>query len=82
MTLFGWQITCWVTRNGPVVLEDRGIYEPLITLGALTSVTSKVKLGTAVLLPLRHPVVTASMVSTLDHASGGANYPRTWGWME
>ena len=48
-----------------------GIYEPLITLGALTSVTSKVKLGTAVLLPLRHPVVTASMVSTLDHASGG-----------
>jgi len=48
-----------------------GIYEPLITLGALTSVTSRVKLGTAVLLPLRHPVVTASMISTLDHASGG-----------
>ncbi len=48
-----------------------GIYEPLVTLGALTSVTSKVKLGTAVLLPLRHPVVTASMISTLDHASGG-----------
>ena len=48
-----------------------GIYEPLITLAALTSVTTRVKLGTAVLLPLRHPVVTASMISTLDHASGG-----------
>lgn len=48
-----------------------GIYEPLTTLGALASATSKVKLGTAVLLPLRHPVVTASMISTLDHASGG-----------
>ena len=46
--------------------------EPLATLGALAARTSKVRLGTAVLLPaLRHPVLMAQTMATVDLISGG-----------
>ena len=46
--------------------------EPLATLGALAARTSKVRLGTAVLLPaLRHPVLMAQGMATVDLISGG-----------
>ncbi len=46
--------------------------EPLSTLGALASRTSRVRLGTAVLLPaLRHPVLLAQTMATVDLISGG-----------
>ena len=46
--------------------------EPLATLGALASRTSRVRLGTAVLLPaLRHPVLMAQTMATVDLISGG-----------
>ncbi len=46
--------------------------EPLSTLGALAARTSRVRLGTAVLLPaLRHPVLMAQTMATVDLISRG-----------
>ena len=46
--------------------------EPLATLGALAAATERVRLGTAVLLPaLRHPVLLAQTMATVDMLSGG-----------
>jgi probable F420-dependent oxidoreductase len=46
--------------------------EPLTTLGYLAGMTRRVRLGIAVLiLPYRHPLLTAKMVATLDNLSGG-----------
>ena len=46
--------------------------EPLAVLGALAARTSRVRLGTAVLLPaLRHPVLLAQTLNTVDLISGG-----------
>ena len=49
-----------------------GIFDPLVTLAVAAGATSRVRLGTTVLIvPYRNPVVTAKMVSTLDALSGG-----------
>lgn len=49
-----------------------GIYECLITLSHLAAVTSRVRLGTSVLvLPMRNPFVVAKQVATIDRLSGG-----------
>src|SRR6266404_8099187 len=48
------------------------ILEPFITLGYLAAVTTRVTLGTEVLvLPQREPTLVAKQVSTLDTLSGG-----------
>ena len=47
-------------------------YDALIVLALAASVTKKVKLGTAVLvLPLRHPVIFAKQVASIDEQSKG-----------
>jgi probable F420-dependent oxidoreductase len=47
-------------------------YEPLTVLGFAAACTSKIRLGTTVLiLPYRNPLVTAKVLSTLDVLSGG-----------
>src|ERR1019366_8747738 len=46
--------------------------DPLITLAAIASRTSRVLLGTGVyLLPLRHPVISAKTVASLDVMAKG-----------
>lgn len=54
---------------------DRIVYdnlEPLTLLAAAAAVTKKIRLGTSVLLAgVRHPVLLAKTVSTLDFLSGG-----------
>ena len=46
--------------------------EPLAALGAIAARTSRVRLGTAVLLPaLRHPVLLAQTMATVDLISAG-----------
>jgi probable F420-dependent oxidoreductase len=48
-----------------------GLYESVASLAYLAGVTKKVTLGSSVLLPLRHPLLLASMLNTVDHASSG-----------
>ena len=48
------------------------VLEPLSTLAYLAGQTRRIRLGTHVLiLPYRHPVLTAKMVTTIDNLSGG-----------
>src|SRR5262245_53785768 len=58
----------WVGDS--VVAKPR--LEPLTTLGYLAGITDRVRLGTAVLLPaLRHPVVLAHQIASVDQVSRG-----------
>ena len=46
--------------------------EPIAMLACLARVTSRARLGTSVLvIPYRHPVLTAKMLATIDQLSGG-----------
>ena len=46
--------------------------DPLITLAVAAGVTEEIKLGTSILVaPLRHPVITAKEVATIDDYAGG-----------
>jgi probable F420-dependent oxidoreductase len=46
--------------------------DPLASLSYLAGITRRVRLGTHVLvLPYRHPLITAKIISTLDNLSGG-----------
>jgi probable F420-dependent oxidoreductase len=58
--------------------------EPITVLGALALRTSRIKLGTAVLvLPYRHPIYTAKALATVDVLSGGRLIAGVGaGWME
>jgi probable F420-dependent oxidoreductase len=48
------------------------IYEPFITLTWAAAVTARVRLGTTVLvLPMRHPLITAKSVASIDRLSNG-----------
>ena len=64
----------WITDH---LLTARRFYrvswtEPLMTLSHVAAVTSRVQLGTSVLvLPTHNPVVLAKEVATLQHLSGG-----------
>ena len=46
--------------------------DPWVSLGAASAVTSRVRLATAVALPVEHdPITLAKSIATLDHLSGG-----------
>lgn len=48
------------------------VFEPLTMLGAFASATTRIRLGTSVLLlPIRNAVRTAQAIATLDHLSEG-----------
>ena len=51
--------------------DDRTFLEPLMTLAALSSVTTRMMLGTAVLIPIRWPLKLAQNLATLSFLSGG-----------
>ncbi|HUY73166.1 MAG TPA: TIGR03619 family F420-dependent LLM class oxidoreductase [Candidatus Dormibacteraeota bacterium] len=51
---------------------DADYIEPVVGLGAMTSVTSSAELGTSVLiLPMRNPVLFAKQAACIDAMSGG-----------
>ena len=65
--------------NDHVIVDDsprnspwRNVYAPLMVLAYVAARTSRVRLGTSVLImPYRNPIVTAKMLATLDQMSGG-----------
>ena len=65
--------------NDHVIVDDsprsepwRNVYDPLMVLSFVAARTSRIMLGTSVLImPYRNPVVTAKMIATLDQMSGG-----------
>lgn len=65
--------------NDHVIVDDsarseswRNVYDPLMVLSYVAARTTRVMLGTSVLImPYRNPVVTAKMIATLDQMSGG-----------
>jgi probable F420-dependent oxidoreductase len=61
-----------VAPDANVVNFGETIFDPLVTLAVIAGVTSRVRLGTTVLIvPYRNAVVTAKMISSLDALSGG-----------
>ena len=49
-----------------------GLYDPLFTCMAMAAATTTLRVGTAVaLVPLRHPLLWAREVTSLDHFTGG-----------
>jgi probable F420-dependent oxidoreductase len=56
----------------PPIAPDTPMFDPWVVLGTVASATTKIRLATNVyVLPLRHPMVTARAVLTLDRVSGG-----------
>ncbi|MFJ9343564.1 LLM class flavin-dependent oxidoreductase [Streptomyces sp. NPDC101733] len=53
-------------------LTARPRLDPLVVLSAAAAVTSRITVGTAALTPaLRHPLIGANMISSLDHVAAG-----------
>lgn len=51
---------------------DAPLLEPIAAMGALVGATTRIRIGTAVLvMPYRHPVLLARMLITLDRFSNG-----------
>ncbi len=57
---------------GEHVVYHRPMHDALMLLAAASAATKRVRLGTSILLmPLKHPVLVAKAVTTLDHLSEG-----------
>jgi probable F420-dependent oxidoreductase len=53
-------------------LPSTPLFDPLITLAYVAAQTRHIQLGTSIyILPLRHPIVAAKLVATLDALSNG-----------
>lgn len=67
--------TDFLTPTADYKIPDAGTpnwFEPIVTLAYCAALTSRVRLGTAVIMsPFRDPVVLAKEVATLDQLSGG-----------
>jgi len=61
------------TESGhPPIDSTTPMFDPWVVLASVANATSTIRLATNVyILPLRHPVVTARSVVTLDRVSGG-----------
>ena len=65
--------------HGEFEAPNRDFLEPLTVLTSVGSVTSSVKLGTATLIPYRHPLVVAATLTSIDSVVGGGRLITAWG---
>ncbi len=56
--------------HGEFENPNRDFYEPLTVLTAIGAATSSITLGTATLIPYRHPLVTAFTLASMTHVVG------------
>ena len=56
--------------HGEFESADSDFLEPLTTLSAVGAVTTNLILGTATLIPYRHPIVTAFTLASMSHMFG------------
>jgi probable F420-dependent oxidoreductase len=73
------------TADGvPPINPATPLLDPLLVLAQIAALTSKIRLGTNIyVLPLRHPLVTARLATTLDVLSGGRfSFGVGVGWLE
>lgn len=56
--------------HGEFESDDKDFFEPLSVLTAVGAVTERITLGTATLIPFRHPLVTALTLATMTHLVG------------
>src|ERR1700693_2210230 len=72
----GWS-TVWTTDHvlvdhSPLAADYRRIFDPIVTLAYVAARHQRVKLGTSVIVvPMRHAVILAKELATLDELSGG-----------
>jgi probable F420-dependent oxidoreductase len=72
------------TRDGGFPYDpDREWLDPLVALGYLAGQTRTIRLGTSVIVvPMRHPIITAKQIATADYLSGGrVIFGAGVGWM-
>ncbi|MPV90491.1 TIGR03619 family F420-dependent LLM class oxidoreductase, partial [Georgenia ruanii] len=56
----------------PVIDKSTELIDPLVTFGAVAAATARLRIATGVyLVPLRHPLATARVTSTLQALAGG-----------
>jgi alkanesulfonate monooxygenase len=61
-----------IYTEGLASFGHKGIYDPIVLMSQIAAATSKISFGAGVLLvPLRHPMMLAKTISTLDVASNG-----------
>jgi probable F420-dependent oxidoreductase len=58
---------------------DVTFIDAFVVLSTVAATTTDLKLGTAVLVPHRHPILAAMMLSSLDFISGGGRVIAGWG---
>lgn len=56
--------------HGEFESDHRDFFEPLTVLTAVGAVTERITLGTATLIPYRHPLITAFTLASLTHMVG------------
>jgi probable F420-dependent oxidoreductase len=63
-------------------IRGNGLFDPVTVLGAIAASTETVRMGTYVhITALRHPLITAQQIATIDQLSGGRmEYGAGAGW--
>lgn len=56
--------------HGEFESADKDFFEPLTVLSAVGGATERITLGTATLIPYRHPLITAFMLASMTHLFG------------
>lgn len=59
--------------------QDRTHLDPLLTLSFFAALTGRVALGTAILIPHRHPILSALSLGSIDRLAGPGRLIAGWG---